>query len=229
MVTGYMRVSIIMPAYNSERHIAAAIESCLAQFSSNDELIIVDNASTDSTASIVMEMRDPRIRYLFEAQKGVAAARNKGLHQMRGKFVSFLDSDDLWPENRQLSLLNLLETHPAIDAAYGRIRMQFDSPGVRGLAHFDGVLAPSVHLSPFLFRREVIERVGDMDVTLRLGSDADYLARVQEAGIRLLPWDGDALIYRQHETNITLMQEQFKSGQLGVMARKIRRKRMNKP
>ncbi len=223
-----MRVSVIMPAYNSERHIDAAIESCIKQLSNDDELIIIDNASTDSTALIVKENPDPRIRYLFESKQGVAAARNTGLHLARGKFVAFLDSDDLWPDDRQLPLIRLLETQPKIDAVYGRIRLLFDSPGSPRMTHLDGALAASVHLSPFLFRREVIERIGDMDETLRLGSDADYLARLQETGMRLLPWDGDALIYRQHETNITLMQEQFKKGQLGVIARKIRRNRLSK-
>jgi glycosyltransferase involved in cell wall biosynthesis len=222
-----MRVSVIMPAYNSERHIDAAIESCLKQLSSDDELIIIDNASTDSTALIVRANPDPRIRYLFEPKQGVAAARNKGLRHGHGKFVAFLDSDDLWPEDRQPPLIGLLEAHPEIDAVYGKIRLRFDSPGSPRMERLDGTLAVSVHLSPFLFRREVIERIGDMDETLRLGSDADYLARLQEAGMNLLPWDGDALIYRQHETNLTLAHEKFKSGQLSVIARKIRRKRMN--
>lgn len=226
MITDNIRVSVVMPAYNSERYIAFAIESCLKQLSDADELIVIDNASTDSTSVIVKADSDSRIRYLFESRKGVAAARNEGLRHIRGRFVAFLDSDDLWPEGRQAPLISLLEEHSEIDAVYGRIRVQFDRADIGRVARLDGALTASAHLSPFLFRRRIFEQLGYMDETLRLGSDADYLARLHEAGIRLLPWDGDALIYRQHETNITLANDQFKSGQLGVMLRQIRRKRM---
>lgn len=230
MNPGQTRVSVIMPAYNGEKYIALAIESCLNQLSDNDELIVVDNASTDATARIVRDYPDRRIKYHHESKKGVSAARNMGLRHAQGAFVAFLDCDDLWPEGRQRSLIDLLEQNPAVDASYGRICVQFDHAASRRLARLtqiDGALTPAVHLSPFLFRRKILERIGDMDETLFFGEDIDYLTRLHEAGMNLVAWNGDALIYRQHETNMTLMHEQFKSGQLGALARKIRRKRMN--
>lgn len=215
-----------MPVYNGERFIISAIESCLNQLSGNDELVVVDNGSTDATERLVQDYPEKRIKYFVERKRGIAAARNKALGHVQGRFVAFLDSDDLWPDGRQKGLIDLLDNNLAYDAAYGRIRLMFHRADVRRIAHLDRALTPTVLLSPFLFRRKIIERVGEMDETLSMGEDLDYLARIRELGARLLPWDDDAIIYRQHETNATLMHEEARSGQLGMLARKIRRNRI---
>lgn len=217
-----------MPAYNGEKYIALAITSCLNQLSDNDELIVVDNASTDGTEQIIKDYPDPRIKHHYESKKCVAAARNKGLHNVQGTFVAFLDCDDLWPEGRQQGLMNLLEQNPIVDASYGRIRVRFDrvdSQRSARLAQIDGALTPVISIAPFLFHRKILEQIGDMDETLFFGEDVDYLMRLQEAGMSLASWNGDALIYRQHETNMTLMHEQLKGGLLGALSRRIRRSR----
>ena len=95
-------VSIIMPAYNSERYIAESIESVLVQTYQNWELIIVDDGSTDLTAEIVKEKADldDRIKYFYQTNSRQAKARNLGLLNTRGDLVAFLDADDLWLKNK---------------------------------------------------------------------------------------------------------------------------------
>lgn len=91
-------VSIIMPAYNSEKYIGKAIESVLAQTYNNWELIVIDDASTDNTLNILKSYRkDPRVK-LFQNKEnmGVSATRNKGINMASGEWIAFLDSDDLW-------------------------------------------------------------------------------------------------------------------------------------
>lgn len=92
------KVSIIMPAYNGERYLTAAIESVLEQTYAKWELIIVDDGSTDNTARLVSEISetDNRIRYLYQANAGQANARNAGIKYSRGDLIAFLDQDDLW-------------------------------------------------------------------------------------------------------------------------------------
>lgn len=90
-------VSIIMPTYNCGRFIAESIRSVLSQTYSNWKLIIVDDCSTDDTEKIVRSFDDPRIYYLRNKQNsGAALTRNKALRTARGRYIAFLDSDDLW-------------------------------------------------------------------------------------------------------------------------------------
>ena len=91
-------VSIIMPSYNTGRFIKETIESVLAQTYTDWELIIVDDCSTDNTDEVVGEfLSDVRIRYVKnDANSGAAVSRNRALREARGKWIAFLDSDDLW-------------------------------------------------------------------------------------------------------------------------------------
>ena len=90
-------VSIIMPSYNTGKFIAESINSVLNQTYKNWELIIVDDCSTDNTDSVVKNFQDTRIRYFKnEVNSGAAISRNKALREAKGRWIAFLDSDDLW-------------------------------------------------------------------------------------------------------------------------------------
>lgn len=105
-------VSIIMPSYNTGRFIKETIESVLAQSYSAWELIIVDDCSTDDTDEVVAAfLRDTRIRYIKnDTNSGAAVSRNRALREARGKWIAFLDSDDLWkPEKLEKQILFMRE------------------------------------------------------------------------------------------------------------------------
>lgn len=91
-------VSIIMPSYNTGKYIVSSIKSVLAQTYQNWELLIVDDCSTDNTYNLVKELlKDNRIHYLRnEKNSGAAISRNRALKEARGRWIAFLDSDDLW-------------------------------------------------------------------------------------------------------------------------------------
>ena len=90
-------VSIVMPSYNTEQYIADSVKSILAQTYPDWELIIVDDCSTDRTVEIVRSFNDPRIRlFRNERNSGAAVSRNKALREAKGKWIAFLDSDDVW-------------------------------------------------------------------------------------------------------------------------------------
>lgn len=107
-------VSIITPAFNSEKFIASAIESVRSQTYSNFEmLIVVDSGTTDNTANIVKdyEKKDPRIRLITITERGLALSRNKAIEESIGQYIAFLDSDDLWlPEKLERQLKFMTET-----------------------------------------------------------------------------------------------------------------------
>src|SRR5687768_5708706 len=103
-------VSIIIPTYNRENLIGESIQSVLDQTYTNWELIIIDDGSEDGTHQVVTGFRDKRISYYLIAHCGIfGKVRNEGLRRSNGKYVAFLDSDDLWCEDKlqvQVDLMN---------------------------------------------------------------------------------------------------------------------------
>ncbi|MBO4690503.1 MAG: glycosyltransferase family 2 protein [Paludibacteraceae bacterium] len=94
-------VSIIMPTYNCGQYIAESIQSVLSQTYSNWELLIIDDCSTDNTRYVVSSFKDPRIHYQCnQKNSGAAISRNTALRMAKGKYIAFLDSDDLWSPNK---------------------------------------------------------------------------------------------------------------------------------
>lgn len=100
-------VSIIMPSYNTASYIRETIQSVLDQTYQNWELIIVDDCSTDNTDEVIASIQDERIRYLKnEKNSGAAVSRNRALREATGRWIAFLDSDDLWmPEKLERQVL----------------------------------------------------------------------------------------------------------------------------
>ena len=103
-------VSIIMPSYNTGKYIAESINSVLAQTYTNWELIIVDDCSSDNTEEVVQSFKDNRIIYLKnENNSGAALSRNRALREAKGKWIAFLDSDDLWMPDKLRQQINFMK------------------------------------------------------------------------------------------------------------------------
>lgn len=103
-------VSIITPSYNTARFIPETINSVLAQTYTNWEMIIVDDCSKDDTDAVVSRFSDPRIRYLKnEKNSGAAVSRNRALREAKGKWIAFLDSDDLWEPTKLEKQIRFME------------------------------------------------------------------------------------------------------------------------
>lgn len=102
-------VSIIMPSYNSEKYIKDSIESVLSQSYNNWELIIIDDCSNDNTVNVIKSFNDKRIKlFINEKNSGAAISRNRALRESNGKWISFLDSDDVWMPNKLEEQLNFM-------------------------------------------------------------------------------------------------------------------------
>ena len=103
-------VSIIMPSYNTANYISESIQSVLNQTYKNWELIIVDDCSSDNTLEILSKFNDKRIRIIAnEKNSGAALSRNKALIEAKGKWIAFLDSDDLWESNKLEKQINFMK------------------------------------------------------------------------------------------------------------------------
>lgn len=109
----YGQVSVVMPAFNASLFISEAIRSVLSQTYSNLELIIIDDCSTDNTVKIVETFTDPRIRLIRNSKNsGISVSRNKGINSAKGEWIAFLDSDDIWREEKIEKQLLLYEESP---------------------------------------------------------------------------------------------------------------------
>ena len=90
-----MKISVVIPAYNAEQHIGRAIDSVLAQTRPADEIIVIDDGSTDATAEVIRSFGD-RVTLIQQKNAGVSVARNTGIEAATGDWIAFLDADDEW-------------------------------------------------------------------------------------------------------------------------------------
>ena len=106
--------SVLVPAYNIESLIRQTQESALAQTIQDLEIVVVDDGSSDKTTEVVHSFTDPRIRLIHQANAGVSAARNRAIAEARGKYVAFLDGDDVWLPFHLETALRFFEAYPDI-------------------------------------------------------------------------------------------------------------------
>jgi len=125
-MTSEPTVSVIMAAYNGEQFICEAIESILNQTRKDFEIVVVDDGSSDNTRQVLEPyISNSSIRYIYQANGGLAAARNTGIRAASGKYLCFLDQDD-WFENDSLQTrLALYEEHPELGFVFSDFRMAY--------------------------------------------------------------------------------------------------------
>lgn len=172
------RVSIGMPVYNGERHVAAALESLLAQTFTDFELIIADNASTDRTGDICKDFaaRDPRIRYVrHDTNRGAVYNWNYVVEVARGEYFKWASGNDLCVPEMLARCVHVLDTEPGVVVAYGRTAYIDDDGAPLGVYEHDVQVLdarPSVRFERLcrelrannaqsgLIRRDVLLRTG---------------------------------------------------------------------
>jgi len=187
MTNDHLLVSVIIPVYNRANTLSIAIESVLAQTFKDFEIIVIDDYSTDNSASIATNF--PQVRMIrHESNKGAAAARNTGINTSRGKYVAFLDSDDLWlPEKLQIQI-NYLENNigMAVCVSAYHLFLPKQKPTLfipSSPVNWKKHLLMGCNLGPgstLVARRECFQRIGLFDVGLPRYEDWDWLIRLVE-------------------------------------------------
>ena len=182
MTTG-AAISIIMPCHNSAEHVAASVASALGQTFGDTELIAVDDGSGDATLDILNAIDDPRLRIIAQENRGVSAARNRGLDAAQGDYVAFLDADDSWDPSCLEKLHALLSRHPEAVLAYcgwrniglsGGRGEPYIPPDYEGPGKLEALFASCpwpIHAT--LTRRAAITAAGGFDT--RFVTSEDYL------------------------------------------------------
>jgi len=198
-------VSCIVPVFNGERYLAEALDSILAQTWRPLEVIVVDDDSTDGSAAVVAKY-DAQVSYVYQANAGPAAARNRGLDAAAGAFIAFLDADDLWREDKLDRQMARFEARPGLDLCIAHLE-NFWTPDMkreRGWQSDIGLAKTQPGVSQAMIaRRALFDRIGPFDTTLKYRDTMEWLSRAVDAGalMETLP---DVLVFRRiHRNNIS--------------------------
>lgn len=181
------KVSVIIPAYNTEEFIAGTIQSVLDQTYQNYEIIAVNDGSTDSTLQILRRF-EPRINILTKDNGGPASARNVAIQNSVGEYIAFLDSDDLWIEDKLEEQVAFLDRHPEIGLLFGQALMFLEENGEKKIQSKIGytddptfcqlLLGDFIPNSTVVIRRACVERVGLLNESLLAAEDYEYWMRI---------------------------------------------------
>lgn len=204
-------VSIIIPTYNSAKYVTDAVDSVLDQSFSDLEVLVIDDGSTDDTES-VMGRYTASVRYIRQQNRGVAAARNRGITESRGRYVAFLDADDTWLPDKLERQIAALTTHPDHQFCYtaftlvtsdfeplATVRSNRHGPALEDLLLRGNVVGS---ICTVLCERSLFETSGGFDPDLSQCADWDMWVRLA-ALTEFLYLDRPTVTYRQHGSNMS--------------------------
>lgn len=188
-------ISVIIPLYNKEKQIAATLKSVIEQTFQDFEIIVVNDGSTDNSATEVLKVKDPRIQLIHQENTGVSAARNRGIQEARFDLIAFLDADDNWKPNYLENQYELSKKYPQCSVyacnyefrnADGTItstiirRLPFqESEGI--LSNYFEVAScshPPIWTSAVMVRKEAIQAIGGFPLGIKSGEDLLTWARL---------------------------------------------------
>jgi glycosyltransferase involved in cell wall biosynthesis len=222
-------VSVIIPTFNRELFLPEALASVYAQNSAPLQVIVVDDGSTDNTAAVVRGWGTD-LEYVYQANRGPAAARNTGIQHAKGEWVTFLDSDDVWSANGLRRQLELTETYPSARVIWGTLQIMRQHE--TNLALFEPCGLP-VLLHSFetaLIHRTLFEstQVGLLNESAFIGEDTDWFCRLFEQHVEIVVHQEVVSFYRWHQSNLianrSAHREQAMLGLLHSFARALQRR-----
>ncbi|MEP0871646.1 glycosyltransferase [Trichocoleus desertorum AS-A10] len=183
-------VSVIIPVYNGEKTIKETIETVLIQDFIDFELIVIDDGSQDSTLAVISTVIDPRIRIFSYQKAGLSASRNRGFSHSCGRYIAFLDADDLWTPDKLSKQLKALEDHPHAAVAYSWTNFidEFgDFIRIGSRIAMTGNIYPNLLLANFLESgsnalvcRHALAEVGGFNESLRAAEDWEMWLRLSQ-------------------------------------------------
>ena len=175
--------SIIIPTYNRSGSLPNAIDSVLQQEAGNWDLIIIDDGSTDDTQAVIQNyLRDKRIKYSFQRNSGVSAARNKGIELARGNYVIFLDSDDLFLPGL-ISTLNTIEIEN-FDLVFWEVKKLFPDHSeiwkAQKLERIYNNITATFLAGSVCYKKEALIKSGGYDKELKFGENYELGMRIAQ-------------------------------------------------
>ncbi len=231
-------VSILINTYNEERFIKEAVDSALAQTYADIEVIVLDDCSKDHTPDIVKSYKDPRVKYIRPSERaGLIEGRNWLLKAAKGKYLTWLDGDDVYFPTKVAEEVEFLEAHPEFAAVYCNLAYFYDGEPEKNYHHrfkfyggdevFERLLEKMfITNTAVMFRREVYDKLGGYRKDLGLVEDWEYFLRMTYAGYRIAFLDRDLVHYRLRSDSHTNFARQAEIKQSAVNIFEDLKKRM---
>ncbi len=223
--------TVIMPAYNAAVYLSQTIESVLSQTFKDFELIIIDDGSTDDTATIASnyQKKDKRIKLVRQSNQGVSTTRNKGINNSNSQYIAFIDADDKWfPQNLSWHFQHL-ENNPKLGVSYAKVEfLQPDGShtGKIGRGRLSNLQPqhflyenPTMTVSNLTIRRQVFKEIGCFDCTMSYSEDLDFLFRVACSNWIIKGIDKILLGYRTTQGGLSSQLYQMEEGWETLMAK----------
>ncbi|HEX9029118.1 MAG TPA: glycosyltransferase, partial [Anaerolineales bacterium] len=207
------KVTVLLPTYNRADLLATAIQSVLAQTYPDFELIVIDDGSTDRTAELVHSFREPRLRYVYQENRGISAALNRGVHLARGEYIARVDSDDRWLPDLLEREIAVLDCQPEVGLVYSKAQAMDPGgaplPQILGAPEkYPGQTLKSILYGDFvctitaIIRRRCLDQAGLFDEALKGNEDWDMWVRLA-AICRFAYLDQVLANFRQHTGRTT--------------------------
>jgi glycosyltransferase involved in cell wall biosynthesis len=219
-------VSTLIPVYNRERYLAAAIESLLAQAYRPLEIVVIDDGSTDGSAEIARRYA-PMVRYELQPHRGIASARNGGLALAQGEYLAFLDSDDLWEEGQLAVQMEVLRSCPEVDCLFGHvtefISEELDPDAARAIVCRS---EPMPSRGPgAIIKAEAFRRVGPFRAQGQVGEFIDWHLRADEIGLKSMMLPQVVIRRRLHASNQSREQQSSRLDYVRILKASLDRRR----
>lgn len=179
-------ISVVIPIYNRRFFLEKAVTSVLKQSFIDFELIIVDDGSDDRSEEFIQSICDERIRYFYQENRGVSAARNKGIIESKGDIIAFLDSDDSWKEKKLEKQMNLMSKNFCLishtqEIWYRRgkiLNQKKEHKKTSGNLFTKSLEMCSISISTVMMRKSIFETVGLFNEKLSACEDYDMWLRI---------------------------------------------------
>ena len=211
--------------FNGAAFLRRALDSVFAQTYPLQEIIVIDDGSTNSSPEILMSYGDC-LTVVRQENSGVAVARNVGLQKASGDLIAFLDQDDLWPHDRTAAMVDALVAYPQVDVVAGLVEVLFQRQDPAFLTDEDlRTCHREVILGSLCLRTSVFQALGFLSTQVGHADDVDFYWRRREAGIKTLYLDKVSLIYRLHEGNTSSDRNASKQSMLAAVHELFRRRR----
>ena len=208
-------ISIVINCFNSDEYLKIAIDSAINQTYENWEIIFWDNQSTDESANIVKSYDDERINYFYApVHTPLGEARNLAIEKAKGEWVCILDCDDIWHKNKLQAAFDKLDSYKnkeKVSLLYSKT-IYIDEHGEefgRFHEHHSGEIhdlllqrGDFVFISSAIFRKDILDKVGKIDVSLHYAEDYDVILKVTK-DYHALCVDKFHTFYRVHRNNLT--------------------------